>query len=195
MLKINKVIAETKSKILYQSENIIFKDGFKYLITGENGVGKSTFLKSLLNLSELVEMDFNYDGKIIYQDQDSFFYKRTPSDNFKLFGIKEKRIKDQIERLNIKNLLNRSIDTLSGGERQKFIFLRSINIKSDILLLDEPFSKLDKKSKMICFEILNEIILENPKKIIIMVSHDDPNYDFFDYHLKFEKQSIKMMKI
>jgi NitT/TauT family transport system ATP-binding protein len=62
-------------------------------------------------------------------------------------------------------------DNLSGGMRQRVALIRTLILKPDILLLDEPFSSLDYQSKIIVQEDIYNIIKQE-KKTTILVTHD-----------------------
>ncbi len=69
------------------------------------------------------------------------------------------------------HLSSRNFFTLSGGERQKVSLARSLCQKARLLLLDEPTSFLDAKSRNTLLEVLHSLTLEEMPTIII-VTHD-----------------------
>lgn len=191
MIKIRKIEAKTKDRLLFRGENLEFKDGYKYILTGKNGSGKTTFLNSLINESKLVDIDFTNSSDTIYQIQNSYFFKNTPKDNFKILSIDIKNVKYDMKTLGIDKLIERNIESLSGGERQKFIFLRSLYRAKETLILDEPFSQMDLKSKEKANKILDNWLKKSSKRMIIMVTHDDISLNTYDYHYKIEDKLIK----
>jgi len=77
---------------------------------------------------------------------------------------------DALERLGIADLVNRSIATLSGGERQLVLFARALVQDPDVLLLDEPTAFLDLKHRV---EVLREIrAFARSGRAALVVSHD-----------------------
>ena len=97
-----------------------------------------------------------------------------------LFGLKVRNeiteenkayVRDLLERYGLGEFLDKYPSSLSGGMRQRVALIRTLALKPDILLLDEPLSALDSKSRM---EIGNDLfeIIKNENKTAIMVTHD-----------------------
>lgn len=107
-----------RKKTLYY-RRIHFPWRQKYILTGENGTGKSTLLKSFVGLNDFVKGKIVSDKDIVYQAQNSYIFKKTPRDNFKIIGVDAEEIRDQLEYLEIEKLIDQDIDSLSGGERKK----------------------------------------------------------------------------
>ncbi|VEU59510.1 ATP-binding cassette domain-containing protein [Mesomycoplasma neurolyticum] len=90
---------------------------------------------------------------------------------YKLKSFFEKDLKDIAKQLGIENILNKKANELSGGEKQRVAFAKSIIKKNKLILMDEPFSALDAKIKEQTIDWLKKI-----QKIynlsIIIVTHD-----------------------
>lgn len=150
-------------------------------ILGPSGCGKSTLL------SIISRLDNETTGKIIYKDNivmsymlqnDALFNHLTIYDNA-ILGLKiQKKLNDN--HLNYVNYLfdfyklsefkNKYPKSLSGGMKQRVALIRTLAIKPDILLLDEPFSALDSQTRMIiCNDVYN--ITRKEKKTVILVTH------------------------
>ena len=78
-------------------------------------------------------------------------------------------VDDALQRLQIEHLAHNPIKQLSGGQLQRVLFARAIVSKPDVLVLDEPNTYVDKKSKEMMRQLVSEL---NKKCATIMVSHD-----------------------
>lgn len=152
-------------------------------IVGPSGCGKSTILTILANIIK------DYKGEIIYNkkkpkigymlQEDSLFPWKTVLENACL-GLEIKKELNKETKNNVINLLNKYglkdfinsyPDSLSGGLKQRVALIRTLAINPDILLLDEPFSKLDYQTRLSLSDDLKRII-EQEGKTTIMVTHD-----------------------
>lgn len=152
-------------------------------IVGPSGCGKSTLLNILTNMDTktMGEINFLKDNiKLGYMLQsDSLLSWRTVFDNASLgLEITHTKTKDNI--LYVNNLLDtygladfkdKYPNELSGGMRQRVALIRTLALKPDILILDEPFSKLDYQSRLSVSDDVYKI-LKNEGKTAIMVTHD-----------------------
>lgn len=151
-------------------------------IVGPSGCGKSTLLSILGNLENITKGKINKDKdiKIGYMLQDDCLFPWLTIYENCLLGLKINKMcnKENIE--NVKKLLttyglydfiNNYPRDLSGGMRQRVALIRTLAIKPDILLLDEPFSALDYYTRLsVSNDVLN--ILKKEKKTLIIVTHD-----------------------
>ena len=154
-----------KNELLFTCD-LSFKKGFVYVIKGENGSGKTSFLRALKGLFKY-EGQVEINGTMIYQPQHFHLFQKNAKDNF----FPDMQRADRFIRyFGIEDLLDKSVHVLSGGERQKVALIRSMIQDYDILLLDEPCSQMDQKSMEMTHALLFELAqLEN--KCILLVSH------------------------
>lgn len=193
MIKIKNVQAEIYEELLFHIEDFTFYDGKKYILTGENGAGKSTLLKSFIGINTFVKGSIENDKNIVYQAQNPFIFKKTPRDNFKIIGKNIENIKKDLEFFAIENLLDQNIDSLSGGEKEKVVFLRTMLKANQTLLLDEPFSQMDKKSRIDANIFLDKWLKEKEDRMIIIISHDNLDDYSFDYHIELKNKQLKLI--
>jgi len=158
------------------------KEGEFIAIVGSSGCGKSTLLSILAGLDKLSK------GEIILEDnisigymlqQDALFPWLNILDNTTI-GLKIKKIdtkenidyaKSLLKTYSLEDFIYKKPDVLSGGMRQRVALIRTLAIKPDILLLDEPFSALDYQTRLaVSDDVYNIIKKEN--KTVLMVTHD-----------------------
>ncbi len=164
------------------------KDGEFFAIVGPSGCGKSTLLSLLCGLISPEEGTILIDGlpreeshaAIGYMLQkDHLFEWRSILSNVSLGLEIQNRLDEEA-----KAELLRMLDTyglsqfrdakpgqLSGGMRQRAALIRTLALKPDILLLDEPFSALDYQTRLeVCDDISS--IIRTQKKTAILITHD-----------------------
>ena len=151
-------------------------------VVGPSGCGKSTFLNILGDIDNKTSGDITMKDniKIGYMLQtDCLFPWLTILDN-SLLGLKVNGLltKDSIDY--VKNLLttygladfmNKYPGSLSGGMKQRVALIRTLALKPDILLLDEPFSALDYQTRLKVTEDVYKII-KKEHKTAVMITHD-----------------------
>ena len=174
------------------AENISFDvvQGDYLCIVGENGAGKSTLIKTLLKLNlpisgQIIMNEELTKGGIGYLPQQTEVQRDFPASvreivisgclktrGFKPFYSKSLRqlAYDNMEKLGIDNLANRSYRELSGGQQQRVLLARALCASQKILLLDEPAAGLDPVATAEMYAVIEE--LNKSGITIVMVSHD-----------------------
>lgn len=174
----------TKNSEIEALKNINLKinEGDFIGVVGPSGCGKSTLLSIIGDLEDKTKGEaIKKDNlKIGYMLQDDCLFPWLTIYENCLVGLKINKscTKENIQ--NVKNLLNTYglkdfIDNypkdLSGGMRQRVALIRTLALKPDLLLLDEPFSALDYQTRLsVSSDVLN--ILKNENKNLIIVTHD-----------------------
>lgn len=150
-----------KDNVIINNLNMNVKKGEIYGLLGQNGSGKTTTLKLIVNLlkptSGVIEF-FNEPitkknkeflkkiGSVI--EYPAFYENLTTRENLQihktLMGYEEKNcIDDAIEMVKLKNFEGKLVSELSLGMKQKLGIARAILTKPDLLILDEPINSLD----------------------------------------------------
>ena len=163
--------------------NLDIKDGEIIGIIGNSGCGKSTLMSILAKLDKETSGSIECikdDYVVGYMMQnDGLFPWLTILDNATL-GLKIKKqktkenveyVKKLLETYGLKDFMYKYPNSLSGGMKQRVALIRTLAIKPDILLLDEPFSALDYQTRQKVTDDVYEII-KREKKTAIMVTHD-----------------------
>ena len=158
------------------------KEGEYVAIVGPSGCGKST----LLNI--IGGIDTKSGGKVLHSDDvkigymlqnDCLFPWLNILDNC-LMGLKiedklnedsVKYVKELLETYGLSDFMYKYPGSLSGGMRQRVALIRTLALRPDILLLDEPFSALDYQTRLAVSDDVYKII-KNTGKTVIMITHD-----------------------
>lgn len=175
---------QTKNGEITALENISFdlkKDEFLCII-GSSGCGKSTFLNILSGLENKTDGDISYDSnlKIGYMLQnDALFPWLNVLDNaclgLDITHSKTKKnvdfVKSLLKKYGLEEFMLKYPWELSGGMQQRVALIRTLALKPDILMLDEPFSALDYVSRL---NVSNDVynIIKKEHKTVIMITHD-----------------------
>ena len=197
ILEISKLsIGYEKKPILKDLSFKAFK-GEVLCIMGSNGSGKSTLLKTLSHLIDPLSGSIKIKGKKIESFSPLDFAKevsvllterpslgsmkvkevlslgRFPYTSFwgSMSLADESIIDDIIDLLKIRNLINKTYDTLSDGQKQKVLLGRTLAQDTPIIILDEPTSFLDIPRKVEFLENL-KFLAKEKNKMIILSSHD-----------------------
>jgi iron complex transport system ATP-binding protein len=184
------------SKGILNGIEIDIEPGEVVSIVGENGAGKSTFIKCVNGINKIKDGSVKINGKdrkdlsktelsriIGYVPQntpvnfpatvfDVILLGRIPHIVWQI-GKKDKRIVSQtIMNLNLQHLAFRPYNQLSGGERQKVLIARALVQKPELLLLDEPTSNLDLRHQLEVLDTVRRSVKKGKKMSAIIAIHD-----------------------
>lgn len=154
------------------------KGGQKVVITGFNGIGKSTLLKTLVGQISAVKGDFSFSEQVTvgYYEQDLAWQDeskspiQTVADAYPNMATKD--IRRQLARCGISSkLASQPIGNLSGGEQAKVKMCLLMMERSNFLILDEPTNHLDIQAK----EALKTALIKF-SGTVLLVSHEEAFY-------------------
>lgn len=178
---------------LIQNSNLSLSKGEVARLKGDNGTGKTTFLKSIIQDQKTYSGSLKLDGKvlndlkitdvsndILYVSNNQGFYLSTIEDNL-LNGISYKpeellnvlkmvKLDQKISTLEkgTKTPICEIINSFSNGELQKLRLARAAIRKPKVLLLDEVFSNIDVTNSGVIF---NNLKIYSPESSIIIIEH------------------------
>lgn len=169
-------------------------------LKGESGCGKTTLVNLLMQLYVAGKGTIYINNKdyrtiklsdiracIGYVPQDSIFFEGTIREN--LFG---NFAQEDIERLSAEldlfhdiqrmdngyeYILKKNASNISGGQQKRIDALRVLLADKDVIIFDEATAMLDKKRRDAFFELITKLKKE---KIIIMITHNNSEWDYFD---------------
>lgn len=170
------VIGYEKEKPLSKPMNLRMERGEKVAVVGTNGIGKSTFLKSVLGLVKPLQ------GKAVLGDYlfPGYFEQEMPaSENSCIEEIWEcfpsytqYEVRSALAKCGLTTKhIESKVKVLSGGEQAKVRLCKLLNIETNILLLDEPTNHLDVDAKAELKKALQEY-----KGAILLVCHEPEFY-------------------
>ncbi|CAK4613156.1 unnamed protein product [Aphanomyces euteiches] len=159
---------------------------------GENGTGKTTFIRMLANQLksdeleaaeaaddhyEIAKASLQYDTNVVsYKPQ-----KIAPKFQGSVRALLHKRIRDSYmhpqfitdvsKPLNLDDIIDQAVPNLSGGELQRVAIVLCLGKPADIYLIDEPSAYLDSEQRIIASKVIKRFIL-HAKKSAFVVEHD-----------------------
>ncbi len=180
-----------RDEISLKNISLTINKSEKVSILGPSGSGKSTLLRLIAGLEKPYSGTIDIQGKIVSSTnqivapekrnvglvvQDKALFPHLTVEKNIGFGIrknqeKTKIISDLLSLFKIEHLSKKYPHEISGGEQQRTAFARSMAPNPELLMLDEPFSALDKELKEELYADLSQIFKER-KQTIILVTHD-----------------------
>ena len=172
-------------KVLNDINFTVEKGAFAALV-GPSGCGKSTILSLIAGLLKPVggfitsySEDFNAPRVGYMLQHDHLLEWRSVYQNITLgLEIQKKKTKENLElvdelldKYHLSNVKNQKPSALSGGMRQRIALIRTLALRPDLLLLDEPFSALDYQTRLNVSKDVHDII-KSEEKTAILVTHD-----------------------
>ncbi len=168
LLSLNNIKVAYDSNVILKNLNLSVEKGELVSLLGPSGCGKTTTLRTIAGFNDIKDGSFVFNDKdytkipvhkrnfgFVFQSY-ALFPHLSVFDNV-AFGLKVrkvnkdemvKRVNEIIDVVGLKDLVNRLPKELSGGQRQRVALARSLVIKPDLLLFDEPLSNLDAKLRV-----------------------------------------------
>jgi ABC-type nitrate/sulfonate/bicarbonate transport system ATPase subunit len=166
-------------RTLLEAVDLELRRGEVLAVLGPNGVGKSTLLAVLGGLLPVAGGTLTLHGRVAAALQTPALARRSVRANLELamswWGVaREQRATNASAALRlarIEHLADRMADTLSGGEARRVHLARALALRSDALLLDEPFAGLDAPTRA---ELLSDAAtaLRDEQRATMVVVHD-----------------------
>jgi len=190
------VYFDFNGRSILKSFSLTLEKGEMIGISGISGRGKTTLVNLLIGFLSADKGDICINGlatdagtrkkcweRISYVRQQHFFLHGSVAENitFEESGYDRKKLNDILALTGVDQIIHlfpNGLDTvitengknLSGGQRQRFMLARALYKDFDLLILDEPFSELDKAAEM---ELLHQLrALADMGKIVLLITHN-----------------------
>ncbi|MBV6646350.1 MAG: ABC transporter ATP-binding protein [Cyclobacteriaceae bacterium] len=184
------------TKTLQKELNVTLHSGEVIALMGQNGVGKTTFIKSISKLIPVLDGDAIIGGKSLFsltsqevsQKVSLVLTDKPQVGNMSVIELvaigrhpysgalgflkeKDKQVIEwAINKTNINYIANHKIGELSDGQLQKVLIARALTQETDLIILDEPVAHLDLNNKIEVMLLLKEIAQSG--KSILISTHD-----------------------
>jgi tungstate transport system ATP-binding protein len=193
LVSINNLLVQRSGRKVLEIDHLTIERGVVLAVAGPNGAGKTTLLLVLARLLKPDQgeiqfngqaweeiSDLNYRRRIGLVMQNSLLLNCSVFENIALIlqfrrlprPEVNKRTEEWLERLGLSHLRKRSASQLSGGEARRVALARAFAIQPDLLLLDEPFSALDRESRHKLQDDLKTIFLTT-KTTTVFSTHSE----------------------
>ncbi|MEE8824984.1 putative HMP/thiamine import ATP-binding protein YkoD [Lentilactobacillus sunkii] len=216
ILKINDFKLEPHHSLLLKLNHFDFYKQKTTLITGANGIGKSTLFNALTKLLPY-EGTIVFDGKdikkirplpyaknvtLLFQDAENQFLNITVKEELDLSlanrtntDYTQSDVDDMLNKLDMAGRDDRIVYSLSEGQKKKLQIIEMLIMNPPVLLMDEPFKGLDYHSLEVVVGFLNRAKKDFHQTQII-ISHQLSGLDtLIDYHATFENQNLTYQEV
>ena len=193
MLQVKNLSKSFSNTPIFNNVNFSLKLGEICAIVGNNGSGKTTFLKCLSGLMnfETGSIEFNSTNRHLFlSDKLNIFGDLTIEENLKVISTYRDQnydkifFNDSLSMLNIDQFKDMPLKFLSRGNVQRNKLCMAMNLSWDYLLIDEPFSNLDTEGVKIFRNIFNSFKSKN--KSIIYSTHQNNQESVYDKIISIE---------
>jgi len=185
-------------KNVLENVNLCFEGGACYILTGKNGVGKTTLSKLIMRLLKPVKRTVFIDGadvcslrtgKIaqrigyVFQDANLQFFSNTVEEELsfpykltkKYDEVAQWKINGALEEFGLSGLAGRHPLTLSSGEKQRLALAAAMLSEPEFLILDEPAASVDRDGREFIANRIKEFVGKGGGALVI--SHDETFFE------------------
>ena len=203
-------------RVLLSVDSFAMSPGECTLIAGDNGAGKTSLLKILAGLLKPEQASVSIDrhttpwrkararlqSLVVYLHQSPYMFDTTVYDNV-AYGLRAAKLPNaQIDELvweslhwgKLDHLTHRNARVLSGGEKQRVALTRARITRPQFLILDEPTTSMDRKSRFQTYELIHGLRQEN-MSIVISTHEIEPFLDIISHHYFLEAGHLHAIEV
>lgn len=192
VLELKSITKNFPQRELLRGVDLALKSGNSYVLTGDNGCGKTTLMRIIAGLEPANGGAMHFEGnevdldrypealrqRMTYVHQQPYLFHTSIAHNI-AYGLKTRGVrKQQRERLiaeaiawaGVGHLRDVLPHKLSGGERQRVALARAKVLNPHLLLFDEPTANLDSEARRHAIELIDE--LRNDDVTVLVACHD-----------------------
>ncbi|VKC29204.1 cobalt or other cation ABC transporter ATP-binding protein [Streptococcus pneumoniae] len=205
LFHMNRVTGELGNRPLFSIADFTFYQGISCIL-GDNGVGKSTLFRSILQFQKYKGF-ITWKGKVlkkslyrdltgVVQEAEKQFIRVSLREELQLDGpdtVRNQQILQALRYFNLEQALDKSPYQLSGGQQKILQLLTILTSKASMILLDEPFAGLDDRAcHYFCKWILED---RDQGRSFLIISHRlDPLISVVDYWIEMTSQGLRHVK-
>lgn len=180
---IEKINKSYDGKQVINKLSLVLREGQLYLLDSPSGTGKTTLLRILMGL-EVVDSGYlrGLPSRIsVMFQEDRLIEELSVRKNIELVAADNSRIEESLRELGLYEYADKSVKELSGGMKRRTALIRAMLHASGLVLLDEPFTGLDQKTKE---EAAGYIIRHLDGRTAVIASHiGDKRIDAIAEHI------------
>lgn len=177
-LTLENICKKYGEKTVLQDVSFVFPGGRRTCIMGPSGCGKTTLLRIILGLEtpDAGTMTGRPERLSAVFQENRLFEDFSALSNVAAVCSKEDKgkIEEHLTALGLGDSLTKPVRTLSGGMKRRVAIARAVLAPGELMILDEPFTGLDKDTKAVVLEYLKT---HTQGRTLILVTHDPAERD------------------
>lgn len=189
MIKIEDLTKGYGQALVLKDLSAVFEDGGRYALMGKSGIGKTTLLRLIMGLEAADKGSIRFFPKerpsfsVVFQE-DRLFEKCDAITNIcaATKGLSKNEAKEALRYIASDIDERTSCRSLSGGQKRRVAVIRALLHPSDIVIMDEPFSGLDKEARRLTAEFIDKRL---QGRTLLISTHDREEAELLSCELMF----------